>query len=70
MIKVVNSGCKSESVSNFTASSPEIPALPFKKKMIRNVIKRLPDKTNPKSNICRLRIPDDLTLRFQAESCK
>ena len=51
MINVVNSGCKSDSVSNFTASSPEIPALPFKKKMIRNVIKRLPDKTNPKINI-------------------
>ena len=60
MINVVNSGCKSDSVSNFTASSPEIPALPFKKKMIRNVIKRLPDKTNPKINIFRLGKPGDL----------
>ena len=51
MIKVTNNGCKSDSVSNLTANNPEIPALPFKKKTIRNVIKRLPDKTNPKSNI-------------------
>ena len=45
--KVAKSGCKSASVSSLTATSPNIPELPFKKKITRNVIKRLPDKTNP-----------------------
>ena len=70
MIKVANSGCKSVSVSSLTATRPEIPELPFSKKMVRNVIKRLPDKTNPEKRKFALeKSRRPFTLRFEGKSC-